>query len=64
MKVHKQRLINKKCYTEEEIHRAVEDAEKYKQINREAPGFFDVAISTGKFSCKCNQSKIKCYRFT
>ena len=48
MKVHKQRLVNKKCYSEEEVHLVVEDAEKYKEINRERPGFFDVAINTGK----------------
>lgn len=48
MKIHKQRLINKTCYSEEEIHIALEDAEKYKKINREEPGFFDVAINTGK----------------
>jgi len=45
--VHKQRLINKKCYSEEEVCMVVEMAEKYKQINRETPGFFDVAINTG-----------------
>ena len=48
IKVHKQRLMDKKCYSEEEVEEAVEDGEKYKAINRETPGFFDVAINTGK----------------
>lgn len=48
--MHKQRLVSKKCYSEEEIHVAVEDAEKYKRVNCEQPGFFDVAINTGKLN--------------
>ena len=55
LKVHKQRLINKNCYSEEEVHMAVEDAEKYKKINSEQPGFFDVAINTGKPTVKIQQ---------
>ena len=39
--------MDKKCYSEDEIHKTVKDAEKYKEINRERPGFFDVAINTG-----------------
>ena len=34
---------------------AVEDAEKYKKINSEQPGFFDVAINTGKPTAKIQQ---------
>ena len=47
-----------KCYSEEHIGVAVEDAEKYKQINRETPGFFDVAINTGKINCRMYQLEI------
>ena len=53
--MHKQRLVSKKCYSEEEIYMAVEDAEKYKMINCEQPGFFDVAINTGKLTVCIHQ---------
>lgn len=56
--VHKQRLINKKCYSEEQIDMAVEDAERYKQINRETPGFFDVAINTDSLSESYQRLKV------
>lgn len=56
--IHKQRLINKTCYSEEEIHIALEDAEKYKKINREEPGFFDVAINTDSLTESYQRLKV------
>jgi len=39
--------VDKGCYSEDEIHKALQDAEAYKAINRDQPGFFDVAINAG-----------------
>ena len=39
--------MDKGCYSEDEIHKALQDAEAYKVINRDQPGFFDVAINAG-----------------
>lgn len=46
--MHKERLVGKGCYSDEEIKKAVNDVEVYKQIHLEKPGFFDTAINTGK----------------
>lgn len=39
--------MDKGCYSEDKISKALQDAEAYKAVNREQPGFFDVAINSG-----------------
>jgi len=45
--------VDKGCYSEDNIHKALQDAEIYKAINRDQPGFFDVAINAGGQSLNC-----------
>ena len=45
--MHKERLVGKGCYSAQEIRKAVNDVEVYKQMHLERPGFFDTAINTG-----------------
>ncbi|XP_065912424.1 leucine-rich repeat and guanylate kinase domain-containing protein-like isoform X2 [Dysidea avara] len=57
-KIHKERLVDKGCYSGDEISKALQDAEAYKTVNREQPGFFDVAINADSLSESYQRLKV------